>query len=111
VVPLVGNGVLKTRDIYPFTLGANIGTCITALIASLAVNGEFALFALQIALVHLIYNVLGVVVVFGNKFLREIPLKMAESLSLRVAKQKVLGFAYIGGVFFIMPIGAIFISQ
>jgi sodium-dependent phosphate cotransporter len=111
VVPLVGNGVLKTRDIYPFTLGANIGTCITALIASLAVNGEFALFALQIALVHLIYNVLGVVVVFGNKFLREIPLKMAESLSLRVAKKKVLGFVYIGGVFFIMPIGAIFISQ
>jgi sodium-dependent phosphate cotransporter len=111
VVPLVGNGVLKTRDIYPFTLGANIGTCITALIASLAVNGEFALFALQIALVHLIYNVLGVVVVFGNKILREIPLKMAESLSLRVAKQKVLGFAYIGGVFFIMPISAIFISQ
>lgn len=111
VVPLVGNGVLNTRDIYPFTLGANIGTCITAIIASLAVNGEFALFALQIALVHLIYNVLGVVVVFGNKFLREIPLKMAESLSVRVAKKKVLGFAYIAGVFFIMPIGAIFISQ
>jgi sodium-dependent phosphate cotransporter len=111
VVPLVGNGVLKTRDIYPFTLGANIGTCITALIASLAVTGEFALFALQIALVHLIYNLLGVVVVFGNKFLREIPLKMAESLSVRVAKQKMLGFAYIAGVFFIMPIGAIFISQ
>jgi sodium-dependent phosphate cotransporter len=111
VVPLVGNGVLNTRDIYPFTLGANIGTCITALIAALAVTGEFALYALQIAMVHLIYNVLGVVVVFGNKFLREIPLKMAETLSVRVAKQKMLGFAYIAGVFFIMPIGAIFISQ
>jgi sodium-dependent phosphate cotransporter len=111
VVPLVGNGVLNTRDIYPFTLGANIGTCITAFIAALAVTGEFALYALQIAIVHLIYNVLGVVVVFGNKFLREIPLKMAETLSVRVAKQKMLGFAYIAGVFFIMPIGAIFISQ
>jgi hypothetical protein len=30
---------------------------------------------------------------------------------VRVAKQKMLGFAYIAGVFFIMPIGAIFISQ
>ena len=111
VVPLVGNGILKTRDIYPFTLGANIGTCITALIASLAVTGEFALVALQIALVHLIYNVLGVAVVFGIKFLREIPLKIAEGLSQRVAEQKILGFAYIASVFFVMPIVAIFASQ
>jgi sodium-dependent phosphate cotransporter len=111
VVPLVGNGILKTRDIYPFTLGANIGTCITALIASLAVTGEFALVALQIALVHLIYNVLGVAVVFGIKFLREIPLKFAEGLSQRVAEQKILGFAYIASVFFVMPIVAIFASQ
>jgi sodium-dependent phosphate cotransporter len=111
VVPLVGNGILKTRDIYPFTLGANIGTCITALIASLAVTGEFALVALQIALVHLIYNVLGVAVVFGIKFLREIPLKFAEGLSQRVAEQKILGFAYIASVFFVMPVVAIFASQ
>ena len=34
MVPLVGSGVLKVRDVYPFTLGANIGTCITALLAA-----------------------------------------------------------------------------
>ncbi len=59
MVPLVGTGVLKVRDIYPFTLGANIGTCITALLAATAVSGEFAVFALQIALVHLTFNIFG----------------------------------------------------
>lgn len=111
VVPLVGNGVLHTKDIYPFTLGANIGTCITALIASMAVTGEYAMVSLQIALVHLIYNVLGVTVVFGVKFLREIPLNMAETLSRHVAERKSLGFAYIASVFFVVPIGAIVFSR
>ncbi|MDF4766907.1 Na/Pi symporter, partial [Vibrio parahaemolyticus] len=59
MVPLVGTGVLKVRDIYPFTLGANIGTCITALLAATAVSGEFAVFALQIALVHLVFNIMA----------------------------------------------------
>ena len=110
VVPLVGNGILKTRDIYPFTLGANIGTCITALIAALAVTGEYAGVALQIALVHLIYNIMGVVVVFGIKWLREIPLILSYKLSVIVERRKIYGFIYIGGVFFVMPIGAIFIG-
>ncbi|MDC0602879.1 Na/Pi symporter, partial [Aliiglaciecola sp.] len=110
VVPLVGNGILKTRDIYLFTLGANIGTCITALIASLAVTGEYAGVALQIALVHLRYNILGVIVVFGIKWLREIPLMLSYKLSVIVERRKIYGFIYIGGVFFVMPIGAIFIG-
>ncbi len=110
VVPLVGNGILKTRDIYPFTLGANIGTCITALIAALAVTGEYAGVALQIALVHLIYNIMVVVVVFGIKWLREIPLILSYKLSVIVERRKIYGFIYIGGVFFVMPIGAIFIG-
>ena len=110
IVPLVGNGVLQTRDIYPFTLGANIGTTITALIAALSVSGANAQFALQIALVHLLYNVMGVLVVFGIKWLREIPLYLSYNLSLRVAEQKILGLGYIVSVFFVIPIGAIFIS-
>lgn len=109
VVPLVGNGILQTKDVYPFTLGANIGTCITALLAAMAVSGDNALFALQIALVHLMYNVLGVVIVFGIKFLRNLPLLLAHGLSLRVAEHKLLGLVYISSVFFIIPFSAILI--
>jgi len=111
MVPLVGNGVLKARDIYPFTLGANIGTCITALIAALAITGENAALALQIALVHLLYNTFAVLVIYGLSFLRYLPLDLSYKLSLKVAERKILGVAYIVGLFFVLPLSAIFLSR
>jgi sodium-dependent phosphate cotransporter len=111
MVPLVGNGVLKAKDIYPFTLGANIGTCITALIAALAITGENAILALQIALVHLIYNVLAVLVIFGIRFLRYLPVDLSYKLSLKVAEHKILGVAYIAGLFFVVPLTIIFLTR
>ncbi len=111
IVPLVGSNVLSHRDIYPFVLGANIGTCITALIAALAVTGENAGFALQIALVHLLYNVLGVLLIYGIKFLRELPVMLSHQLSLKVADQKAWGLAYIAGLFFVVPLSAILLTN
>jgi len=110
VVPLVGSGILKAKEIYPFTLGANIGTCITALIAALGVTGVNAGFALQIAMVHLLYNVLGVALIYGIPLLRNIPLDLSYKLSLKVADTKFYGVAYVGGLFFCMPLGIIFFS-
>ncbi|PSB87837.1 Na/Pi symporter [Photobacterium damselae] len=103
MVPLVGTGVLKVRDVYPFTLGANIGTCITALLAATAVSGPNAVFALQIALVHLAFNVMATVVIFGIPFLREIPLKCAECLSELATKNKAAVAGYLGLVFIAIP--------
>lgn len=103
MVPLVGTGVLKVRDVYPFTLGANIGTCITALLAATAVSGPNAVFALQIALVHLAFNVLATVIIFGIPFLREIPLKCAEFLSELATKNKAAVAGYLGLVFIAIP--------
>lgn len=111
MVPLVGSGILKAKDIYPFTLGANIGTCITALIAALGVVGVNSGFALQIALVHLIYNVLGVTLIYGLPLLRNIPLNLSYQLSVIAAERKMYGAAYIGGLFFIMPLGIIFTTM
>ncbi len=106
MVPLVGSGVLKVRDIYPFTLGANIGTCITALLAATAVSGEFAVFALQIALVHLTFNVLATLVIFGTPLLRELPIKSAEALAEAAVKNKAIVAGYLLSVFILIP-GAI----
>ncbi|GAK85113.1 sodium-dependent phosphate transporter [Vibrio ponticus] len=106
MVPLVGTGVLKVRDVYPFTLGANIGTCITALLAATAVSGEFAVFALQIALVHLVFNLMATVFIFGIPFLREIPVKCAELLAETAVKNKAVVAAYLLSVFILLP-GAI----
>ena len=107
MVPLVGTGVLRTRDVYPFTLGANIGTCITALIAALAATGEYAAFAMQIAIVHLCFNAMAVTLIYGVPLLREVPLKLSEGLSLAVADKKILGLAYIASLFFIVPLIAL----
>ncbi|BBO26097.1 sodium:phosphate symporter [Alteromonas sp. I4] len=110
MVPLVGSGVLTARDIYPFTLGANIGTCITALIAALGITGVMAEPALQIALVHLVYNVLAVAIIFGLPWLREIPPVFSAVLARQVAKRKILGVMYILGVFFALPFGLLLLS-
>ncbi|OOF10660.1 sodium:phosphate symporter [Salinivibrio sp. PR5] len=111
MVPLVGTGVLKIRDVYPFTLGANIGTCITALLAATAVTGEFAVFALQIALVHLCFNILATALIFGIPVLRELPLKGAEWLGHLAAKSKMAVLAYTTLVFVVVPGGIVLLSQ
>jgi sodium-dependent phosphate cotransporter len=103
MVPLVGSGVLKVREVYPFTLGANIGTCITALLAATAVSGEFAVFALQIALVHLVFNILATVFIYGIPFLRELPVKSADFISDMAVKNKTVVAAYLASVFVVMP--------
>lgn len=103
IVPLAGNGLFSLRQVYPFTLGANIGTCITALLASTAITGNLAASAVQIALVHLLYNVLGVVVIFGIPVLRQIPITCAEKLSTLALRDKKLAFGYVLGMFFAIP--------
>ena len=103
IVPLVGSGVFNLRQIYPFTLGANIGTTITALIAATAISEGNAVFALEIAMVHLMFNVCAVALIFGLPFLRSIPLICAEHLSEVASKRKSMAFVYILSVFFVIP--------
>jgi len=111
VVPLAGTGVFTLRQIYPFCLGANIGTCITALLAATSISGGNAVFALQIATVHFIYNVLGVVIIYGLPFLRNIPIICAEKLAVIAAEKKVYALVYVIGTFFIIPGALIAISS
>lgn len=103
MVPLAGSGIFRLKQIYPFTLGANIGTTITALLAATAISGETAIFALQIALVHLIYNSSSVALIYGVKNLRKIPIRGALWLARIAANKKIYALAYLLGVFFVIP--------
>lgn len=105
VVPLAGAGILTTRQIYPFTLGANIGTCITALLAATAISGPYEMVALQIALVHLLYNLVGVFAFLVIPVLRELPIRSAEWLGRRVEINRGWAVGYLLGVFFVLPGG------
>jgi len=102
MVPLAGSGSFGLKQIYPFTLGANIGTCVTALLAATAVTGNSAA-AMQIAFIHLTYNVLGVVVIYGLPFLRYLPVQAAEWLGETASENKLYALAYKIGVFFVVP--------
>lgn len=103
VVPLVGTNVLSIRDVYPFTIGANIGTCITALLAATAVTGSNAVLALQIALVHLCFNILATLVIFGLPPLRNLPLKCAAMLGDAATKTKWAVASYLACIFVLIP--------
>ncbi|KAF7764640.1 solute carrier family 34 (sodium-dependent phosphate cotransporter) [Pseudoalteromonas citrea] len=103
MIPLAGSGVFNTRQIYPFTLGANIGTTITALLAATSISGPAAEVALTIALVHVMFNVFAVALIYGIPTLRELPLLMAEKLAKIGANNKPAALGYVLGSFFVVP--------
>ncbi|MGP5307287.1 Na/Pi symporter [Vreelandella alkaliphila] len=111
IVPLAGTGVFNLRQVYPFTLGTNVGTCITALLAATAISGPTAVLAMQIALVHLMFNLVGILVIYGLPFLRGIPPSIATGLAELAQKNKLYVVAYILGVFFVLPLLLIGASQ
>lgn len=111
IVPMAGTGVFTLRQVYPFTLGTNIGTTITALLAATAISGPTAQVAMQIALVHLLFNVFAVLFIYVLPLLRQVPPFMATTLAEWGLRNKLYVFAYMAGVFFIIPLSIIGIGQ
>ena len=103
-VPLAGSGTFTLRQIYPFTIGANIGTTLTALIAAFAFTGPEAGVALQAAYVHMLYNVFCALVIFGLPLLRPLPVLGASWLANLAVKSKLYVVAWTLGVFIILPV-------
>ena len=111
IVPLAGTGVFSLKQVYPFTLGTNIGTCVTALLAATAITGPTAEVAMQIALVHLLFNLLGILIIYALPFLRGVPPMIAEGLATLAQRSKLYVVAYIAGLFFALPLLLIGITQ
>ena len=101
LVPLAASGVLTLGNIYPVTLGANIGTTVTALLASLATGSPAAV---TVAIVHTLFNISGIIVFYPVKKLREIPIHMANRLSNVAAERRSLALAYTLTAFVIVPL-------
>ena len=57
VITMVGSGVLPLDLALFIVLGANIGTCVTALLASIGANAN----SKRVALIHFTFNVVGTV--------------------------------------------------
>ena len=101
LIPLSAAGVLSLRNAYPITLGANVGTTITALLAALATSRPEAL---TIALVHTLFNITAILLLYPVPSLREIPIRGAEALASLAVKRHLLAVAYVAGMFIAMPL-------
>jgi len=100
MVPLVGAGVLTMAQVYPYTLGANVGTTATALLAALATGSKAGLVC---ATTHLLFNVSGIIIFYP---LRVIPLSLAKGLANHFAEKRHRAVIHVAVVFFVIP-GAI----
>ena len=107
IVPLAGAGVVSLRQLYPFTLGANLGTTVTALLASLTLNVT----AMVAAFAHLFFNIFGIIIIFLNPFLKDIPIKLSEWMADKSINNKLLPVLYLILFFFVLPFLTIIIGR
>lgn len=103
LVPLAGTGAVSLRTLFPITLGCNIGTTITALLASIAAGSHDAL---TIALCHLLFNVFGILLLYPIPKIRDFTISVVEWLAERCTERKSFAFVYVAVVFYMVP-GAI----
>ena len=92
MVPLVASGILTVETIYPIIMGANVGTTITAILASFA-TGNIA--AMSVAFSHLVFNLICLFFIYPIPILREIPVKLAKRLESCVQEEKICNNLYI----------------
>jgi sodium-dependent phosphate cotransporter len=107
MVPLVGSGVVTLEQLFPFTIGANLGTTVTALLASLATGNPAAV---SVALSHLLFNVFGALIIYPFPPIRAIPLALARGLGNLGSRNRPVAIAYVILVFFGLPILLLFLS-
>ena len=97
VVPLIGAGVLTLPQVYPYLLGSNVGTTITAFLASFVTGSHEAV---AVAFAHLVFNVYGIAIFWP---LKKIPIWMANTLATISQRSKWIPILYVITFFFILP--------
>ena len=97
IVPLVGAEVLTLTQVFPYLLGANIGTTVTALLAALALGSAPAV---ACACGHLLFNLYGTGVFWP---LKALPLGVARWFGEVAARRRYLAVVYILTLFFVIP--------
>ena len=106
VIPLVGAGILSIRQVLPYTMGSNIGTTVTALLAALAAYAAAdpdsipALLAVRLAFLHVSFNIIGVLLIWEVRWL---PIRIAEWFAQLAMWNRFIPIAYIVLTFYVIP--------
>jgi sodium-dependent phosphate cotransporter len=101
IIPLLGAGLLTVSDIFPYAMGSNIGTTVTAWMASLVTGNPLAI---TVAVQHILFNTFGVIIFFPIKRIRNIPVKLAQGFGNFASNHRQYCFLYILILFFALPI-------
>lgn len=104
-IPFVAGDILTIEQVFPYMCGANIGTTITAILASLVSDDTTS--ALTLALTHSLFNIIGVLVFLPIKKIRMIPIRISKKIGKHAAEKKRWAAMYIIIIFFVIPILAI----
>lgn len=102
ITPLIGLGVISIERAYPLTLGSNIGTTTTAILAALASPREKLSSSFQIALCHFFFNISGILLWYPLPCTR-LPIRMAKALGKRTAKYRWFAVLYLLVCFLLLP--------
>jgi len=105
VVPLVGAGILTLRQVYPYTLGANIGTTVTAIMAALVTQNVSAV---AVAFAHLLFNICGIAIFLP---LANIPITLAKKLARLTLRNRLIPLAFTLMLFFVIPLIIIYLLR
>eukprot|EP01083_Nonionella_stella_P046421 124319_1 len=100
LIPLVAIQVIQIEQILPLAMGANIGTTMTAVLAALSTD---SVNALQIAFVHCLFNVAGVVALYPWPWTRHFVLNIAHALGKVMARRRLLSVVHTMTVFVLIP--------
>ncbi|CAE7201453.1 Slc34a2 [Symbiodinium natans] len=107
LTPLCGLGLIMVEKMLPVTLGANIGTTCTALLAAVA---ELKHDGLQIAFCHLLFNIFGILVWFPVPSMRGVVIGAAKMLGFYASYWRMVPLLYIFVMFLVVPGAALGIS-
>ncbi len=97
VVPLLGAGVLSVVQMYPYALGANVGTTLTAIFAALVAGKEAGM---TVAFAHFFFNMSGMAVFLP---LKRIPISIAEIVAKIAERNRCIPILIVIVIFFIIP--------
>lgn len=105
LVPFAAVGLVTLESVFPYIMGANVGTTATALLAALATGSTVAI---TVALSHVLLNTIGAIILYP---LRAVPIGLNKKLGEYIAQYRGHAFTYVGTLFFVIPLIAIISLQ
>uniref|UniRef100_A0A4W5LMN7 Solute carrier family 34 member 2a n=1 Tax=Hucho hucho TaxID=62062 RepID=A0A4W5LMN7_9TELE len=100
LTPMAGLGLITLEQVYPIVIGANLGTTVTALLASWVTGSPDAV---AIALVHFWFNIWGIFLFYPIPITRKPILDWARRLAFYSARWPMVAGLFLLLLFLIVP--------